>query len=133
MARGDTLNSRLPRLTVAFGDQAALGTREALATRATSDASFINVSIKNSPRLVPHQPQLLKSRNEEELWGPNSPCPPAVEVLKEHLRSTHLRDFPYLRLQTPSKGLALLIFLSVQEDVPLPQLQHQRPGSVCPL
>lgn len=81
-----------------------------LATGATSDASFINVSIKNSPRLVPHQPQLLKSRNEEELWGPSSPCPPAVEVLKEHLRSIHLRDFPYLRLQTPSKGLALLLF-----------------------
>lgn len=84
-----------------------------LATGATSDASFINVSIKNSPRLVPHQPQLLKSRNEEELWGPSSPCPPAVEVLKEHLRSIHLRDFPYLRLQTPSKGLALLLFLGL--------------------
>lgn len=45
-----------------------------------------------------------------------------LEALKEDLRNT----------QASSNSLGLVI-LSVQEDVPLPQLQHQCSGSVRPL
>lgn len=47
------------------------------------------------------------------------------------LRRTHQLS-PFLTIQASSNGLGLLA-LSVQEDVPLPQLQHQRSGPVCPL
>lgn len=54
-----------------------------------------------------------------------------VVVVGGVLKGTH-RLSPFLTTQASSNGLGLLV-LSVQEDVPLPQLQHQRSGPVGPL